>query len=309
MEYLLLILGFAILIFSGDFLVKGGVEIAKHFKISPLVVGVTVVSFGTSAPELFVSIDAALDGSPDITLGNVIGSNIANIALVLGLTAIILPIPVKSKSIKFDWPVMFLASILLFVFGLDNKLNSYECIFFVLAILWYIIHSIYFSRKETKENGTEKANLSIIKSIAIIILSSIGLYYGADLLVNNAKEIALTFGVSERVIGLTLIAFGTSVPELATSVIAASKKQLDISIGNIIGSNIFNIFAVLGITGIIKPINVTQKALEFDLIWMIAIALLLFLFILPLKNGIISRLKGLAFFIIYITYSILLFIK
>lgn len=311
MDYLYLFLGFAILLYSGDLLVKGGVALASHFKVSTLVVGVTVVSVGTSAPELFVSLDAALSGSPDISIGNVVGSNIANIALVLGFTAIILPLPVRSNSIKFDWPVMMGASLLFYGFVLDQYLEPFEGILFVILLIGFMVWTVLKSRKDSRGLATEfrPAKYNILTSLLLIVASSVGLYYGANLLVGSAKNIALNFGVSERVVGLTLVAFGTSVPELATSAIAAFKKEMDISIGNIIGSNIFNILGVLGVTSIIKRIFVSEPIISFDILIMLGVSLLLFLLILPLKKGKLHRWKGMLLVSVYIIYVYLVFMK
>ncbi|BAX80447.1 calcium/sodium antiporter [Labilibaculum antarcticum] len=311
MDYLYLFIGFVILLYSGDLLVKGGVAISSHFKVSTLVVGVTVVSFGTSAPELFVSLDAALHGSPDIAIGNVIGSNIANITLVLGFTAILMPLPVRSNSIKFDWPFMMGASILFYLFILNQQLEYYEGIIFVILLIVFMVWTIWKSRKESRGLSTEfkSAKHSIFSSVLLIIAASVGLYFGANLLVDSAKNIALDFGVSERVVGLTLVAFGTSVPELATSAVAAYKKEMDISIGNIIGSNIFNILGVLGVTSIIKNIFVSQPIISSDIFVMLGVSFLLFLLILPLHKGKLQRWKGFLLLSVYLIYIYSVFTK
>lgn len=311
MDYLYLVLGFIILLYSGELLVKGGVSLSQHLKISTLVVGVTVVSFGTSAPELFVSLKAALSGSPDITIGNVVGSNIANIALVLGFTAILLPLPVRSNSIKYDWPVMMGATLLFCLFIMNYILEFWEGVIFVVLLVSFMIWTIRKSRKEFCEysKDVKQPRISVPLSLLLIVAASLGLYFGANLLVESAKNIAMDFGVSERVVALTLVAFGTSVPELATSTVAAFKKEMDISVGNIIGSNIFNIFGVLGVTSIIHPIKVSQHIISFDIIWMVSLALLLFLLILPLKRGKLHRWKGVLLFGIYLLYVFLVFAR
>ena len=311
MDYLYLLLGFVILLYSGDLLVKGGVALSSHFKISTLVVGVTVVSFGTSAPELFVSLDAALSGSPDISIGYIVGSNISNIALVLGFTAVLLPLPVRSNSIKYDWPVMMGASLLFYAFALNQYLETWEGIIFVLLLVSFMVWTIWKSRKDNQGLSDEfrPAKYSIPIAIALIVASSFGLYFGANLLVDSAKNIALDFGVSERVIGLTVVAFGTSVPELATSAVAAYKKEMDISIGNIIGSNIFNILGVLGVTSIIKNIFVSEPIISFDIFIMLGVSILLFLLILPLKRGKLHRWKGALLLSSYLIYVYLVFMK
>ncbi len=307
-EYLLLLSGFAILILSGKYLVKGSVSLAFRYKVSKLVIGLTVVAFGTSAPELFVSLFATVRGHPAITIGNVVGSNIANIALVLGITAIIFPIPVRKNSVKIDWPVMMVASLLFYVFILDRSLKFFEGLFFILFLVAYLVLSIHFSRKNyTLDAEITDVHYSKRMSVLAILFSTIGLALGSYLLVENASSIARTFGISERVISITLIAFGTSIPELVTSAAAAFHKEMDISIGNIIGSNIFNILGVLGITSVVKSIAVPEQTLSFDIYWMLGIAILLFLFILPLKGGRLTRTKGLILFVVYCVYVYLLF--
>ncbi len=310
MDYIYLILGLTILVFSGDFLVKGGVQVANHLKIPRLIVGLTIVSIGTSAPELFVSLDAALNGSPDLSMGNVVGSNIANIGLILGITTLILPMPISRESSKINFPIMFGASLLLWLLALDLKLSFWNGVLLVSLLVGYISFLVFRTKYKNKNNDKiEKPTLLLGWAIFYIIISSFGLYYGAEMLVFSAQNIALSFGVSERIIGLTVLAFGTSVPELATSVIAALKKQMDISVGNILGSNIFNILSVLGITSIVKPINVNPDILDFDIFFMIGIAILLFLTMLPLSNGRIKRIEGFLLLSFYAIYVGLLFIQ
>jgi len=309
MQYIYLLTGFIILLVSGEFLVRGGVALAKKFNISILVVGVTVVSFGTSAPELFVSVRAALVDHPAIAIGNVLGSNISNIALVLGLVAIILPIPVKRKSVRIDWPIMMIATLLFYLFILNGKLQFTEGLIFVLFLVGFITWSIYNSRRENYLLGRklEKPRYPLFLAIVMIIVSSAGLMVGADWLVRGASEIAKTFGVSEHAISVSIIALGTSIPELATSVIAAIRKEMDISIGNIIGSNIYNLFGILGITSMIREIEVGYNVIHFDVFWLLGISFLLFLFILPFKGGKITRLKGLFFLLSYAMYLYFVF--
>lgn len=303
MIYLLyLTLGLLILFFSGKYLVTGGVELANFFKIPTLIVGLTVVSFGTSAPELLVSLEAAFSGHPDISVGNVIGSSIANIALILGFTAAIFPIPVATKLIKFDWVAMLLVSVLLLVVSYTSGiLYRWIGLAFFLMLVYYNIHSVRSGRKNNKE--IKKPKIAWYFSLLIIIASSIGLVFGAKWLVLGATGIARNMGVSERIISVSVIAFGTSVPELATSVVAAFKKETDISIGNIIGSNIFNITGILGITALVKPINI-NKELITDMFWMIAISVLL-LFLMLGRNKKISRLNGI---ILLASYSLYIYI-
>ena len=309
MDLIYLFLGLILLMLAGDFLVRGSVSLAGHFKLSKLVIGVVLVSFGTSAPELVVSLDAALMGHPDISIGNVIGSNIANVALVLGLTAIVLPVKVKKKAIHFDWAVMMFISLLFYTFCLNLKLQFIEGLIFVLILGAFIYRSIHKSRKEKlkslEESIPPKHNMFV--SVVLVIVSAIGLIYGAGFLVKGASNIALKLGVDERIISVSVIALGTSLPELATSIAAAIRKELDIFIGNIIGSNIFNILAILGITSIVKAIDINPMVLKFDIFWMLGTSLLLFLFILPLRKGVVTRWKGLIFVSIYVLYIYLAF--
>lgn len=309
MDVLFLLLGLVLLALAGDFLVRGSVSLAGHFKISKLVIGVVLVSFGTSAPELVVSLDAAIGGHPDIAIGNVIGSNIANIALVLGLTSIILPVKVKKKAIHFDWSVMMLVSLLFYLFCLNLTLQFIEGLIFVAILGAFIFRSIHKSRKEKLQSVEESIppRHNMFVSILLVIAAAFGLIYGAEFLVKGASNIASKLGVDERIISVSVIALGTSLPELATSVAAALRKELDIFIGNIIGSNIFNILAILGITSMVKSIDIHPMVLKFDFFWMLGIALLLFLFILPIRKAVVTRWKGLIFVSIYVLYIYLAF--
>ncbi|MFO7658048.1 MAG: calcium/sodium antiporter [Bacteroidales bacterium] len=311
MEYLLLLTGFIILIASGKYLVKSSVSIALRYKVSRLVIGLTVVAFGTSAPELFVSVTAAIENHPGISVGNVVGSNIVNIALVLALTAVIFPITLKRKSVVYDWAFMMFSSILFYLFILDGFIQFFEGVTFVLLLCGYITISINLSRKRQllEDILIEPPAYSPAIAIFVVLISSAGLAFGSDLLVKNAVIIAEKFHINERVISITLIAFGTSVPELATSVIAALKKEMDISIGNIVGSNIFNILGVLGITALIKKIEIPPATISFDIYWVLGVAILLFLFLLPFNPGKLTRLKGVILFAVYCLYVYLLFIK
>lgn len=309
MDYLLLIIGFAFLLYSGKFLVKGSVEIANRFNISKLVIGVTVVSFGTSAPELFVSTIASYSGHPEVAIGNVIGSNIANIALVLAITAIIFPIPVKSTSVKLDAPFMIGVSLLFYFLIQNGSLGRLEGVLFLLTLAAYVLFVIYNSRKHgMKEELPEgHKHMALWLPILMVLGSSAGLAFGSHLLVQSASSIALSLGISERVVAITLVAFGTSLPELATSAIAAFRKEMDISIGNIIGSNIFNLLAVLGVAATLLPIEVQESFAKVDVYWMLGISMLLFLFILPFKGGVLNRFKASVLFLVYCVYVFFLF--
>lgn len=305
MEYFWLVLGLVALIFGGDALVKGAVGIALKFNVSTLVIGMTVVAFGTSAPELLVSIKAALDNHPEIAIGNVVGSNIANIALVLGITTMIMPVKVQFSTVRIDWPIMMAASILFYVFSLSGSINWWEGLILSLGIILFTIFTVKYSPKspESEEDDleeVEKSTYGLGKSILFIIIGILGLTLGASWLLDGAVQIATKFGVSEHVIGVTIVAFGTSIPELVTSVIAAIKKESDISVGNLIGSNIFNILCVLGFTAIIKETPVSEQVITVDVFWMIGIALLL----LPLMwyKYSINRIKGFILTVSYLVY-------
>ncbi len=299
----MLLAGFVLLLYSGKYLVKGSVALADHFKVSKLVIGVTVVSFGTSAPEMFVSSIAAYTNRPDVAIGNVIGSNIANIALVLAVTAIIFPIPVRKNSTKIDAPFMLIVSVLFYLLMINLNIGRIEGLIFLVLLAAYVFFVVFKSRRENELDDIE-IDGKVSKSLAVlfILISTVGLAFGSDLLVNNAEKIALRMGISQRVIAISLLALGTSLPELTTSVVAAFKKEMDISIGNIIGSNIFNILAVLGVSSLVRPLTVSPDFIHVDIFWMLGISLLLFLFILPFKGGKLTRFKGLILFLTYVVY-------
>jgi len=316
MNYLFLLLGLVTLIVGGEFLVKGGVGIAKKFSLSSLVIGMTVISFGTSSPELIVSIQAALSGNSEIAVGNVIGSNIANIALVLGITIMIFPIIVGRNSKIIDWPMMMFASILFFAFAYDGILSRLEGGILFTMLIVFTTHLIRSSRKASKaeveefeelvEEHVEEKHPSMAKSIGFLLLGLVGLYFGATWLLEGAVNIATEFGMEQRVIGITIIAFGTSVPELVTSGVAAFRKETDIALGNLIGSNIFNIMSVIGITAMVRPIPVSESIINYDMIWMLGISLLLLpLMLIGKKMG---KLKGVMLFGTYVVYILTLLI-
>ncbi|MCG8577595.1 MAG: calcium/sodium antiporter [Flavobacteriales bacterium] len=308
MMYVLLILGLVTLVVGGEFLVRGAVGIAKKFHISTLVIGMTVISFGTSAPELMVSLDAAMDGYPDISIGNVVGSNIANIALVLGLTVLIFPIVVDRNSKIIDWPMMMLATLLFFGFAYDLVIEAWEgaVLFGILVVFTFLL--IRNSRRKTKKALAEEEEDDEVAKVkdkawlsAVFLIAGLALlYFGAEWLVVGAVDIAKAFGMDNRVIAVTVVAFGTSVPELVTSAVAAFKKETDISVGNLIGSNIFNIMAVIGTTAMVHPITVEQVTIDSDMWWVIGIAVALLPLMLIGKK--IGRFKGVLLFSSYVVY-------
>jgi cation:H+ antiporter len=306
---IILVLGLVVLILGGEFLVRGSSNIAIRFKISPLVVGLTVVAFGTSAPELLISIQSALKGSPDLAMGNVIGSNICNLALVLGVTTIIYPIKVNSNSIKIDWPMTMGSSLLLYFLVMEGFVNSYEGVMFVIILVAYLVFIIKKSRKENQY--TDPADLDIdpeeamksngVKDAFYITLGAAGLFFGSEWFVGGARDLAIQFGIEERVIGITILALGTSLPELVTAIVASFKKQTDLAIGNLMGSNIFNILSILGITSIIQEIKVSALILNIDMIWMLGITLIILPMMLYKRQ--IGRPEGVLLVSIYMYYT------
>jgi len=308
LPYIHLVIGLAVLILSGNWLVTGSVQIARHLKISTLVVGLTVVAYGTSAPELFISIGAALENAHDIALGNVIGSNIANIGFILALVVLISPIPIRNKSIGFDYLIMFIVTILLFVFGLNGVISLFEGICLVSILLAYTIWSVVKSRKNTESAKLEPATMKPFIAVLMILAAVAGLYFSSGWFVKGAREIALQWGVSERVIAVSIVAVGTSMPELISSLVAAIRKETDLSIGNIIGSNLFNIAGVLGVSSIVRPIKINNQSLFItDMIWLFGITIVLFLVMIPLSRGKINRWEGAILILIFSVYIFILY--
>ena len=304
-----ILVGLGLLIMGGNWLLKSAVALSLRLSIPKIVVGMTVVSFATSAPELIVSIKAALDGLPDLAFGNVVGSNIANLGLVLAVTVLMAPIDVRKSFYKTDWPVMMLASILFVLFiYFDGVLERYEGIIMVAMLFLFLVYLLRFQKPAVIDELPEDDELlPLYKTVLFLGLGGVALWGGSELLIEGAKNLAASLGVSDRVIGVTIVSVGTSIPELAASIIAVLKKEKAISLGNLIGSNIFNLLAVLGITSIITPISVVDDGLlTNDIWWMLGISLL----ILPLvfipkglrlgwRDGII--LLGLYFIFVYLT--------
>ncbi|MFN4763330.1 calcium/sodium antiporter [Gillisia sp. Q332] len=313
MSILFILIGLALLVVGGEFLVRAAVALSFKFNISKMVIGLTVVSFATSAPELLVSLQAALGGFSDISLGNVIGSNIANLGLVLGITAIISPLTIDRDFYRFNWPVMMVFSIALFFFlSSGGHLSRLEGGVFLVAILLYLFLLIRRARKIHVEVEGIDESLKVtsgFKTIIWLVIGGVALWGGSELLVNGAVDLAGMLGVSERVISVTIIAIGTSVPELAASVIAALKQEKALSLGNLIGSNIFNIASVLGITALIQPIYLqSEQILTSDIFWMLGFAFILIpLAFLP-RKFIFGRYKGLILFVSYVIFIGMAFI-
>ncbi len=309
MDYLLLLSGFVLLILGGHWLLKAAVGLSLRLMIPRIIIGMTVVSFATSAPELIVSLNSALEGHADIALGNVIGSNIANLGLVLGIVTILTTIGVEKSFYKTDWPVMMIASIMLYVFiAFDGVLERYEGIILLVSLIVFLVYLLKFQEKAVVvDEVVVQKEMSIPVILIFLVLGGIGLWSGSELLIKGAVNLANDFGVSERVIGVTIISIGTSIPELAASIIAIIKKEKAISIGNLIGSNIFNILAVLGITSIITPITVQDDhLLTSDIIWMLVLALMVLpLVFLPVKMK-LSWKEGLILLGFYVVFIALI---
>ena len=286
MDILYIISGLVLLIFGGEFLLKGAISLSLRLNISKVVIGMTVVSFATSAPELIVSLKSAINGHADIALGNVIGSNIANLGFVLGFTLLFTKIYVNRSFLRLDWPVMIIASICLFLFLIrDGKLSQVEgVVLFALLILYLVLYLKYYSKtaffeEDDIEEDLDQEPVGQGKTLLFLVLGGIALWGGSELLIEGAVNLAIRIGVSERVIGITIVSIGTSIPELAASLIAVYRKEKAISLGNLIGSNVFNILAVLGITSMITPIGVQdQRLIDQDIWWMLGFALV----VLPL---------------------------
>lgn len=308
MDYVFLLIGVALLIYSGNWLVKSSSSLASSLKIPPLIIGVTIVSFGTSAPELFVSLSAAFEGLSDVAIGNVVGSNIANLGLVLGLSAFIIAIPIKRSLIKLDYSILIISAIALGIFIIDYKISRIEGVILLTIMLIYVL--LILKSLKNKGNISENNNSKIYKpsiSILIIVASCVGLILGSNSLIKGAINIANNLGISERIISLSVIAVGTSLPELTTSVIAAIKKDFEISIGNVIGSNIFNSLFILGLSSLVTPLSVNESILKIDYFFMLGFFVLLGIFFFPIKRLRISRIEGLIFIIAYCFYYYVIF--
>jgi len=305
LDSLKILLGLILLYYGGDFLVTGSVRLSRFFKLSTFVIGATVIAFGTSAPELAVAILAALDAAPELAMGNVIGSNIANIGLVLGLTALIAPIVITPKRLKREYPPLFLATLIILLLAWDLNIHRSEGIIMLVLLALYLWRS--FSQKEDFTTGQEEVGLSphkgIIYQFVLVLAGLVGLVSGAKLLVSGGVSIARMIGISEWFIGITIVAIGTSLPEIVASIMAARRGQGEMAVGNIFGSNIFNILMVLGITSVIHPLNI-QEPIHPDLNILVGITVLLLVLIL-LGKYFLKKISGIALLSTYCLYIIL----
>lgn len=330
MNYILLIIGFVLLIKGADLFVDGASGIAKKLGVPSVIIGLTIVSLGTSAPELAVSISAALKGSNDITMGNVLGSNIFNLLAALGCTAIVSPLVIKKCVIKNDFIVNIIAAFVLYVFaftglaGSKGILSRMDGVILVLMCILYILYLIYTVKRcnnktneaavtaeieEFEEENIKSAN-STGKNIALSILGVVGIVLGGKVVVDSATAIALGLGLSEKLVGLTIVAIGTSLPELVTSLVAAKKGENDIALGNILGSNTFNILLILGLSSLISPITIAA-GLSMDLIFLICVTLFIgtLIFLNKKKEKILTRYEGVLLLALYVGYTVYIIMR
>lgn len=311
MEFVWLLISLVILYFGAEWLVGGASSLAARLRISPLIIGLTIVSMGTSAPELVVSVKAAMAGQSALSIGNVLGSNLFNTALILGVSALIIPLTVKRQLLKVDVPVMVGATLLFLIMFLDGKLSFTESIILVGLFISYMAYLLIVSLKNKDTNENNDIIIRIYKhwaiDVSLIGVGLVGLIYGSDLLVDNAIVIAKNLGMSEAMIGLTIVAAGTSIPELATSIVAALKRQTDIAIGNVVGSNTFNLLLILGTAGAIHPIQTPDINIT-DSLFLLGTGLLLWLFMKTSTK--LGRFQGLIFLLAYIGYYVMkIFVK
>ena len=308
MDYLGILFGIILLSYGGDLLTKSSIDISLKFSVPKIIIGMTVVSFATSAPELIVSLNATLDGLPSLAIGNVLGSNIANIGLVLGIITIIYPITLKQRFYYTDFPLLMISTALFyFIIYTDNQISRTEGFILLISITAILFYLFIYQKKSISEFSEEIDNnkISITKSFMYIIFSGSLLWLGSETLIKSAVTVANKFEISERVISITMVAIGTSIPELAASIVASLKKQNDLSIGNLIGSNIFNLLVVIGVTSSIIPIGGIQNSVIFnDMLWVVLFSAI----ILPLayfgKRNVLTRKKGIILLILYLIFII-----
>jgi len=305
MTFIAIIVGIVLLIKGGDWLMRSAVSLSLKLNIPKIVIGMTVVSFATSAPELIVSIRSALSGHPDLALGNIIGSNIANLGLVLAITIIISPISVNSNFYKTDWPMMISATFLFFIFiFFDHELSSVEGLVMFVLLISFLFYLIFYQKETIVDEVSENENILNFTQISYYLFAGgFSLWLGSETLIKGAVALALDNGVSERIISVSIISIGTSIPELSASIIAVINKEKAISIGNLIGSNIFNLLAVLGITSIIAPVSVVDMGLlDNDIWWMIGISFLILPLVFVFKRNQLSKIEGVILLSIYLSF-------
>ena len=302
---LFLLVGFIFLIKGADLFVEGSSSIAKKFKIPSMIIGLTIVAMGTSAPEASVSVTSSLIGQNDMSVANVVGSNFFNILVVLGVSTLFSKLPVKESTIKDDVPFLIFISIVTLIFGIDFNITRLEGVIFLGIFIWFIL-SLIKQAKQNKENEDNVNELPMSKTLFYIVLGLAGIILGGDITVDSASAIATQFGLSENLIGLTIVAVGTSLPEFVTSVIATRKGETEIAIGNVVGSNIFNILFVLGIAAVLSPMTISVEA-GIDIIFMIFITILLF--INMKQEKFILKKHGIFYILLYLAYMVYTIIR
>ncbi|MAC92115.1 MAG: hypothetical protein CMC01_00140 [Flavobacteriaceae bacterium] len=311
MDFIAIFIGLVLLIKGGELLFDGSIAFSLKLNIPKFIVGMTVVSIATSAPEFIVSIQAAIMGHPDLALGNVIGSNLANIALVLGIIIIVTPIKVDKLFYKNDWPVMMIVTLIfIFLVSKDNYLGKNDGIILLLFLVFYFGYLFVFQRNriDDSEINSFTTNFPFFKILSLMFFGSFFLWLGSEVLIKGAVNLASQIGISERIISVSVIAFGTSIPELSTSIIAIINKEKGISIGNLIGSNIIDMLGVIGITVILAPItNLDQEFINNDLIWMISVAFILLPLLFLNKKLEFGRIEGIILIVVYVVFISKLF--
>ena len=311
MAFFAVAVGIFILIKGGGWLMRAAVALSLRFSIPKIVIGMTVVSFATSAPELIVSIQSALSGHPDLALGNVVGSNIANLGLVLAVTIIISPIDVTSSFYKTDWPIMMLASLLFYFFiVMDDKLVAYEGAILFILLLVFMVYLIKYQKTSVLDEAHEDDEyFNVSKTVTYLLLGGFSLWLGSETLIKGAVILAHDLGVSERIISVSIVSLGTSIPELSASIIAIINKEKAISLGNLIGSNIFNILAVMGITSMIHPVEIQDTGLlSNDIWWMFGISFLILPLVFFPRGSKLGWIDGLILLTLYSIFILPLFI-
>ena len=311
MPFLILLIGFALLIKGADVFVEGASSIAKKFNVPSMIIGLTIVAMGTSAPEAAVSITSSLAGQNDMSVANVVGSNFFNILVVLGVSSIIAKLPVQKETIKKDTPFLILVSGLLLIFGINLKLGRIEGIALLSLFTYFLVSTIKSAKMATDSTSSEtgetaiaieteaSSQISLPKTILISLVGIVGIVVGGDMVVNSATSIATSFGMSANLVGLTIVAVGTSLPEFVTSIVAIKKGETEIAIGNVIGSNVFNILLVLGLAATINPIAMSMSAF-IDIVFMVLITLLLYMF-MKKDNSLVKK-QGIILVVLYIAY-------
>lgn len=317
MDWLLIVLGLALLVAGGESLVRGASGVALLARVTPAVVGLTIVAAGTSMPEMVVSVQSAIEESPGLAIGNVVGSNLFNLGLILGLTALLVPLRILGNSVKLEWPVMMLASFQLLLLVRDGQLDRLEGAFFVTGVIAFVSYAVWIARRNTSLEETKELDESLTTASfgrtggAAIALNVVAILVGAGLLaggstalVHGAVNIASALGVSETLIGLTIVSVGTSAPELATSLVAAGRGRDDVAVANVIGSNIFNILGIAGVTAVVHPLPVPAEIVTRDVWWMLAITAALLPMMAPRLR--LSRVSGAILLAAYLAYAGLL---